>query len=179
MEKSSAKFDEREHVEVTLIPGISHGFVQFVSVFPEGWKHIERCAKWIGDIFQRPPHSFEGPAIEMRLRHASIHQLHGSGSDLEMPTTGRHHQRTGTAGSDGGATSEGDEDAPLVMTRMNGSAEKKKKKQVQSPKEERGRYSSKSPKRQRSKSIQSLPSEEDLLKRRMQQLTFSMMGSKN
>jgi len=47
LEKSNAEFDEREHVEVVLIPGISHGFVQFVSIFPEGWKHVQRCASWI------------------------------------------------------------------------------------------------------------------------------------
>lgn len=172
MEKSNAVFDEREHVEVTLIPGISHGFVQFVSVFPEGWKHIERCAKWVQDIFTRPPHSFEGQAIENRLRRTSLLDgqlgLHGSGSDLEMV---RHHQRTGTSGS------EGDDDAPLQMTSMNGSAEKDKKK-PKSPDSRRGR-SERSPTRQRSKSISSLPSEEDLLKRRMQGLTFSLLGNEN
>lgn len=176
LEKSKATFDEREHVEVTLIPGISHGFVQFVSIFPEGWKHIERCAKWIGDIFAKPPHPFEGPAIERRLRTGSISQVHGSGSELEMPTSQRHHQRTGTTGS---AVSEGDEDAPLVMSSMNGSAEKgRKKDKSSSPEARRGRRE-RSPTRQRSKSISSLPSEEDLLKRRMQGLTFSLMGSEN
>ena len=182
LEKSNATFDEREHVEVTLIPGISHGFVQFVSIFPEGWKHIERCAKWIGDIFGRPPHAFEGPAMEMRLKAASMGmgQVHGSGSELEMPTSQRHHQRNGTAGS---TVSEGDDDAPLAMTSMNGSAEKARRKREEkdkegSPEARRGR-SERPSRRGRSKSISSLPSEEDLLKRRMQGLTFSLMGSEN
>lgn len=169
LEKSNAEFDEREHVEVTLIPGISHGFVQFVSIFPEGWKHVNRCASWIQEIFSKPPHSFEGPVLEHKLRNGSI-GVHHSGSDMEMP---RHHRRTGTSGS------EGDEDAPLVMSTMNGSAKKEKEKE---PAPGRGRKEEMNgirplPRRRRSKSISSLGSEEDLLKRRMQGLTFSLMGS--
>ncbi|PQE26372.1 hormone-sensitive lipase protein [Rutstroemia sp. NJR-2017a BBW] len=38
--------------EVVLIPGISHGFLQFVGVFPEGWKYIFRCGKWVEEIFK-------------------------------------------------------------------------------------------------------------------------------
>ncbi|KAI7150793.1 lipase [Hortaea werneckii] len=49
---ASARFHERQHVEVTLIPGISHGFLQFVSVFPDGWKHIAQCSRWMKRAFQ-------------------------------------------------------------------------------------------------------------------------------
>ncbi|KAI7280906.1 lipase [Hortaea werneckii] len=49
---ASARFDERQHVEVMLIPGISHGFLQFVSVFPDGWKHIAQCSRWMKRAFQ-------------------------------------------------------------------------------------------------------------------------------
>ncbi len=45
------EFDERDVVEVVLIPGISHGFLQFVGIFPEGWKYIHRCGRWIDHIF--------------------------------------------------------------------------------------------------------------------------------
>jgi len=169
LEKSNAEFDEREHVEVVLIPGISHGFVQFVSIFPEGWKHVQRCASWIQEIFAKPPHSFEGPVLEHRLRNGSI-GLHHSESEMEMP---RHHRRTGTNGS------EGDEDAPLVMTSLNGTV-KKELDEVLS--HSRGRREVVNGvrslvRRRRSKSISSLGSEEDLLKRRMQGLTFSLMGN--
>ncbi len=50
--KLRKEFDERDAVEVALIPGISHGFLQFVGVFPEGWKHLYRCARWIDEIFE-------------------------------------------------------------------------------------------------------------------------------
>ncbi|KAI7200221.1 hypothetical protein KC324_g2832, partial [Hortaea werneckii] len=49
---ASERFDERHHVQVTLIPGISHGFLQFVSVFPDGWKHIAQCSRWMKRAFQ-------------------------------------------------------------------------------------------------------------------------------
>ena len=39
------EFDDRDVTEVTLIPGISHGFLQFAGVFPEGWKYIFRCSR--------------------------------------------------------------------------------------------------------------------------------------
>lgn len=182
LEKSRAEFEERDHVEVKLIPGISHGFVQFVSIFPEGWKHIERCASWITEILSKPPHANEGPAIEQRLRKSSIHGAHHRGSDLEMPTL-RHHRRAGTVGAT--SESEGDEDAPLAMTTMNGSAEKKKsrKDRGRSRKKEKSKASDDDSDRSPSSSglkkeidLNSLPSEEDLLKRRMQGLTTSLMG---
>ncbi len=46
-------FDEREHVQVALVPGISHGFLQFAGVFPDAWKCIFRCARWMNEIFAK------------------------------------------------------------------------------------------------------------------------------
>lgn len=176
LEKSSSKFDEREHVEVTLIPGISHGFVQFVSIFPEGWKHIDRCAKWIIEIFKKPPHDFEGPSLEAKMRRSSLQGLHhvASGSNLDTPTMRvRHHRRMGTAGTP--SESEGDEDAPLAMTSMNGAPNGDHSRKGR--RRHRSRSRSMSPPGRQDTDLGSLPSEEDLLKRRMQGLTFSLMGS--
>lgn len=50
---SSEQFDEKKHVETMLIPEISHGFLQFVSVFPEGWEYIHRCSRWMRDVFHQ------------------------------------------------------------------------------------------------------------------------------
>jgi acetyl esterase/lipase len=52
LEKAKVAFNEKEHVEVTLIPGISHGFLNFSSIFPDGWKHIYRCSRWIQELFE-------------------------------------------------------------------------------------------------------------------------------
>ncbi|KAJ4507507.1 hypothetical protein HRR83_004085 [Exophiala dermatitidis] len=178
LEKSTAEFDEKEHVEVTLIAGISHGFVSFVSVFPEGWKHIFRCANWIMDIFDKPPHQFEGPAIESRLRSGTL--THDSNSSLELASTQlRHHRRTPTGESV-------DDDAPLIMSSLrdenfkspskaNANGTMKDDKQGQA----RGRAMEEKSRadKGRSKSLVSLGSEEDLLKRRMKGLTVGLMGS--
>jgi battenin len=182
LEKSTAEFDEKDHVEVTLISGISHGFVQFVSVFPEGWKHIFRCASWIQEIFDKPPHAFEGPSIESRLRTAS---LTDNGSSLELASTTRplHHRRTPT-----GSESLDDDDAPLVMSSLktaaaddddettgvtgssNGTARGPRGRRPPPPPPPPNNLN-------RSKSLVSLGSEEDLLKRRMKGLTTGLMGS--
>lgn len=182
LEKSQAEFNERDHVEIVLIPGISHGFIQFVSIFPEGWKHIFRCAGWIKDILNRPPHAFEGPALEKRARNGSLSLVNGDLS-LSMATAAngsaddgeRRHKRTLT----GGSTE--DEDAPLAMSsikpngsphRQNGSASSARKDSgSHSPEDMRGRGAM-----SRTKSLISLGSEEDLLKRRMKGLTMGLSG---
>jgi len=46
-------FDEKDHMEVSLLPGISHGFFQMVSFFPEGWRYVHRSVEWIREIFER------------------------------------------------------------------------------------------------------------------------------
>lgn len=50
-EGSEKELNDKDIVEVTLIPGISHGFLQFAGCFPEGWKYIHRIGKWINVIF--------------------------------------------------------------------------------------------------------------------------------
>ncbi|KAF2135968.1 uncharacterized protein K452DRAFT_292794 [Aplosporella prunicola CBS 121167] len=45
-------FKVYEHVEMLLLPGISHGFLQFLAFFPEGWGYISKCAQWMLDTFQ-------------------------------------------------------------------------------------------------------------------------------
>ncbi|WEW57184.1 hypothetical protein PRK78_002646 [Emydomyces testavorans] len=126
LEKSKIEFDEKAHVEVTLIPGISHGFLNFVSVFPEGWKQVFRCTKWIQDI--RAKATLESSEKE---KNGSTNSLQGRRrATLEAgrrisgnaPTTTestrvdpkangtRHHHR--------GLTNESsaDEDGPLEMS---------------------------------------------------------------
>jgi acetyl esterase/lipase len=177
LEKSNAEFAEKDHVEVALIPGISHGFVQFVSIYPDGWKHISRCAKWIQDIFAMPPGSFEGPTIEFRARNLSLIGGEASSSSLEM-NAGSHHKRTLT-----GESTSGDEEAPLQMSSIRSSTPPINTKGNVGDRGGRGRGrgsgSEKRPKTSfgESKSATSLASEEDLLGRRMHGLTASLIGS--
>ena len=177
LEKSNAEFAEKDHVEVALIPGISHGFVQFVSIYPDGWKHIFRCAKWIQDIFAMPPGSFEGPSIEFRARNLSLTGGEASSSSLEM-NAGSHHKRTLT-----GESTSGDEEGPLQMSSIRSATPPINTKGNVGGRGGRGRGrgsgSENRPKASfdKSKSATSLASEEDLLGRRMYGLTASLIGS--
>ncbi|KAL8679096.1 MAG: hypothetical protein Q9186_004591 [Xanthomendoza sp. 1 TL-2023] len=167
-------FDEKDHVEVTLIPGISHGFLQFVSVFPEGWNHIFRCARWIDEIFE---------ASEERAKTAEAMHEGMAGEKYHQ----RHHFRMPTESS-------GDEDRPLEMSAMstsnsldggrddyaNGEPSYFTHKRRQGPSRPRGgrglRRKGIKNGHQREKSLVSLASEEDLLGRRMKGLAGGLMG---
>jgi len=187
------EFREEDWVNVDLIPGISHGFLQFVSVFPEGWKYIARCGKWFEEAFEwderdglrtevpTPMHEYDsnrhdnkergdyfGPSATLGL----VEAVNG----LAKSRAGRHHQRSGTASS-------AEEDRPLEMSTG-------KRKGV-SPEVEgagkasgglRGQARGRGRKREgvrngkRRKSLVSLASEDDLLGRRMKGLTSGLGG---
>ncbi|KAI9820738.1 MAG: hypothetical protein M1827_005108 [Pycnora praestabilis] len=172
--KSKAKFEEKDLVEVVLIPGISHGFLQFVSVFPEGWKHIYRCARWMEDIFAR---SDEDQVHENVGRRHEV----ANGDEDDYLTAGskhhRHHRRMKTESS-------GDEDRPLEMSMASST-----KSPPPSVKSSRGRgrghrskhaqtvdENDKRSQLKKNRSMVSLASEEDLLGRRMKGLAGGLMG---
>lgn len=52
LEKSQRQFNEKDHVEVSLIPGVSHGFMQMAGFFPDAWKYINRSARWIESLLE-------------------------------------------------------------------------------------------------------------------------------
>jgi acetyl esterase/lipase len=37
--------------EVVLLPGVSHGFMQFPGIFPPAWDYFERCTDWFEQLF--------------------------------------------------------------------------------------------------------------------------------
>jgi acetyl esterase/lipase len=170
-------FREEDWVNIDLIPGISHGFLQFVSVFPEGWKYIFRCAKWITEAFDvetrrhEPETPMYTPTTPRRPRERGgdyfgtvglAEAVNGLSSSQRL----RHHRRTGTASS-------AEEDRPLEMTMSK-----------RSPRKEydgdevgtRGRGRMRKSDRGRRRSMVSLASEDDLLGRRMKGLTGGLAG---
>lgn len=166
-------FREEDHVEVTLVPGISHGFLQFVSVFPEGWKYIFRCARWMKEIFA--------------LADARAAQAAGAGSaessvpptPLSPPTTRsgqpiRHHRRTNTGASSA------DEDKPLEMSVIK-PKRKVSEDAVPTTRRERrtsgGRIEKPRLSMERTNTLVKLASDEDLLRRRMLAMTDGLTGS--
>lgn len=168
----SKEFDDRDVVEVALIPGISHGFLQFVGVFPEGWKHIHRCSRWMEDIFA---------AAEERESRAGA---------MTPGTPGYMHYQRRKA-----TESSGDEDMGLEMSMSSSRSKgkmpngkiskederKKKENLLREQLRERNdkRTGEKREKLRKQKSMVSLASEDDLLGRRMLGLAGPLSGLGN
>jgi len=163
LEKENRKFREEDYVEVVLIPGISHGFLQFVGVFPEGWKYIYRCAGWITDIFERAGRDDDDAARKAYLGRAR------SGS-TPMGNKERHHRRTRTESS-------GDEDRPLEMSVLNSRGGRAVENGRVAKADGQARERREKIKYRRRKSLVSLASEDDLLGRRMKGLTSGLLSS--
>jgi acetyl esterase/lipase len=161
------EFDDRDVVEVALIPGISHGFFQFVSAFPEGWKHIFRSARWIDTIFA----DAEQKEINYNLMSP------GSADHGNLMRPDGHRKR---------GESSGEEDLGLEMSMSNsrkGKAREAEKEEQRRKKERllreeigsrRGGKENGFSKRQ--KSLVTLASSEDLLSRRMHGLVGPLTG---
>ncbi|KAL2113123.1 hypothetical protein VUR80DRAFT_5202 [Thermomyces stellatus] len=148
------KFDEKDAAEVILLPGVSHGFLQFPTIYPPAWQHLERSAGWIQDLFVHAERARREAARARSLRERSQARQESSG----------------------------DEDKPLEisMTRMRRSPPTKPKaapeegEQAESrPAVKRGRDRTRGRggKTVKSENLVKLDSQEDLLGRRMQGLT--------
>ncbi|KAK8200478.1 Alpha/Beta hydrolase protein [Phyllosticta capitalensis] len=97
-------FVDEDHVEVILVPGISHGFLQFVSVFPDGWRYIFRCARWMRETADQIDRD------AARCSRSSQPKTNGVGVVLKRSSGPRHHFRRSTF------ESSGDDERPLEMT---------------------------------------------------------------
>jgi acetyl esterase/lipase len=161
------EFDDRDVVEVALIPGISHGFLQFVGVFPEGWKYIFRCARWINSIFEE----------EEKKSHSSGLLTPGFESSMIMHLDERRRRE-----------SSGEEDMGLEMSMSSSRKGKERedqrkrkerllKEEMERRKNERGREMDKEGVGKRKKSLVSLASSDDLLGRRMLGLVGGLTGT--
>jgi acetyl esterase/lipase len=146
-------WNEKDVAEVALIPGISHGFLQFPTVYPPAWELIDRSARWIESGFQ------DAERIRKRRQRALEKERH-----------------------DGRTESSGDEDRGLEMTmsrvrgrpagkeaegsKQDGRLEEKKerrKRRVRTKDEDGG-------------TIVKLDSSDDLLSRRMNGLAAGLTG---
>ncbi|XXG96311.1 hypothetical protein Hte_002592 [Hypoxylon texense] len=155
-------FDEKDVAEVVLIPGISHGFTQFPSLYPPAWKLIDRCARWAVDLLN---------TAESRLQR-----------EQQIPQ--RHHVRTESSGDE-------DRPLEINMTKMrtrtiSDEAKATPSNVEQADKGKEARRSNGNTKRrsngrsgigQKSKSLVKLDSSDDLLGRRMQGLAGPLTGA--
>jgi len=153
---------ERDVVEVTLIPGISHGFLQFAGVFSEGWKYIYKCGGWIDDIF-----TLSDRRSALSIPSTPIAEFPSSNAD-------RHHRRlpTESSGDEGlemsmSQISKGKVVTPPGRVRERRRKERLLKEQVQERSKGLGG---------RRKSLVSLASTDDLLGRRMLGIAGPLTG---
>lgn len=147
-----ATFESSDHVEVKLIEGISHGFIQIAGVFPEAWNYIFRIGKWYEELF------------EISDKRKALAELRNE------QRTARHHRRKLTGDSSA------DEDRPLEMSSMrkNGSpsrSQRDKFEDASTPHTPASDGFVRHHFMRSSKSLVSLASEDDLLGRRMSILT--------
>ncbi|EAQ84042.1 hypothetical protein CHGG_10446 [Chaetomium globosum CBS 148.51] len=103
-------FDEKAVAEVALIPGISHGFLQFPSVYPPAWKLINQSGGWAEELFADAERKEGRSMWEVRGRQMKRpfegEGVNGSAEGERKGGDGRHHSRR---------ESSGDEDQPLEM----------------------------------------------------------------
>ncbi|KAI5925454.1 Alpha/Beta hydrolase protein [Camillea tinctor] len=111
----ASDFNEKDVVEVTLIPGISHGFMQFPTLYPPAWQLIDRCARWAVDLLSvaETREQQQRQRLARKLSHQYQHQhirAESSGDEdrpLEISMTrARGRTTTGAAGG-GGAVGSG------------------------------------------------------------------------
>ncbi|KAI0162561.1 Alpha/Beta hydrolase protein [Pestalotiopsis sp. NC0098] len=160
-------FDEKDVCEVVLIPGISHGFTQFPTLYPPAWKLIDRCAMWAVDLLN---------AAELRDRR-----------EHEQRAAGRHHRRVESSGDEGGleinmtkaprgGRTSSDEKVPKeAPPPQSDTAEETQESDGLSSRRKRGN-NGRARLNGKSKSIIKLKSTDDLLGRRMQGLAGSLTG---
>jgi hypothetical protein len=109
LEKSHRVFHEKDHVEVSLLPGISHGFLQMAGFFPDSWKHINRCATWIQDLFDTAEVKKSSSSLLQSLYDNPVTNK-DSGIETNGQTVLLNHKRSLTG------ESSADEDRPLEMS---------------------------------------------------------------
>ncbi|ENH72573.1 Hormone-sensitive lipase [Fusarium oxysporum f. sp. cubense race 1] len=177
-----------QNAEVMLIPGTSHGFMQFPTVYPPAWRHFERCIDWFDQLFD---HAEVMRVRKDRQARAARSQTNGFGINGD----GRHHMRT--------ESSEDDRPLEISMTKMNQRRSSNQTTPQQSPDLNGGSESGDttprahtngtslsngdknakkrksvglSKSKNRNKSLVKLKSSDDLLGRRMQGLASGLTG---
>lgn len=180
LESSRATFDDKKHVETLIINGVSHGFLQFVTVYHPGWAYIDQCRRWMMDAFyDAERREAEGTALQSEAPTPTTTEPFAAAEDYFSHERQRHHRRKESS-------SDADE-RPLEMTplrqRADSSVAERRRRRSLS-----GRGSIKriegsgrrSPVATRKGSVlTSLPSDTDLLERRMGSLAGPLLGKQH
>jgi hypothetical protein len=76
LEREDAVFDDKKHVQVVLVNGVSHGFLQFVSVFPRGWQYVHACSRWMREVFEHAEEGNEPPPTSVASNNGEDYFSH-------------------------------------------------------------------------------------------------------
>lgn len=116
-EEKKRGWEERDHVEVCLVEGVSHGFIQMAPLYHEAWTYIFKVGEWYESAFAarvdiKPSQLKRNGTVQSRQTCQSEQQPHGNNVN-HTASHGhgqkRHHKRTGTSSS-------GEDDRPLEMS---------------------------------------------------------------
>ncbi|KAG5953013.1 hypothetical protein E4U53_007184 [Claviceps sorghi] len=187
-------FDDKEAAEVALIPRVSHGFMQFPSIYPPAWKHFDRCVLWFEQLFldaehgrtknQRPAAAFPPSTMGKRMDHQQHkrqqqqqqqqhHLGESSGEEdrpLEICMTRLSRGRSSTVTPEGGEGGGGAGGAGGAVAAA----------KTESPPHDKVNGTQKNKKRvlSKNKSLIKLKSTDDLLSRRMEGLAGGLTGKR-
>ncbi|KAG6028807.1 hypothetical protein E4U41_000576 [Claviceps citrina] len=181
-------FDDTEAAEVALIPGVSHGFMQFPGIYPPAWKHFDRCVLWFEQLFleaehartknQRPASS-AGTAMDKMAYHQQQRQHHHLGESsgeedkpLEISMTKLNRGRSSAAPDGAEAV------AATAATGATGATAATAAREMASPPHGTVNGTQRNKKRilSKNKSLVKLKSTDDLLGRRMEGLAGGLTG---
>lgn len=162
-------FDEKAVAEVTLLPGTSHGFLQFPTIYPPAWKLLDRSAQWIEEAFET------NERRQREKRRAAMKR--------QAESSGRHHVRAESSGDEGlleigmGMTKRSQPNGTKNKKTKNGDAngETNGDDVDAAPKEKKGKKKANG-RLKKDKSLVRLASSDDLLGRRMQGLAGGLTG---
>ncbi|KAL8282283.1 hypothetical protein RB597_009812 [Gaeumannomyces tritici] len=133
----SPGFNEKDVAETVLIPGVSHGFMQYPTIYPPAYKWIDRSAGWIEEAFatadRRERERRRALVSSNRGRNGpratAAAGPSGDGSPFTTKGEGRHHVRTESSGD------EWDRPLEMSMTRPRGKAATEQQPEQEQPEE--------------------------------------------
>ena len=170
-----SELEDMDMPEVVLIPGISHGFMQFPSIYPPAWKHFDRCAGWFNQLFSLAENKRirrSRPRPKKQHDFASNGDLKRSSRRMSFPESSGDEDRPLEIGMTRITRGRSATTSHAVPTMTSGSAEKAEA----VVNGEGSKKAKKSGGIAKSKSLMRLNSSDDLLGRRMQGLAGGLTG---
>jgi acetyl esterase/lipase len=177
LERYNAVFNDKKHIETMIINGVSHGFLQFVTVYHPGWGYIDQCRRWMMDAFYEADQREAGvPSVPPTPMTAEPLTPADDYFSAHLKGREQRHHRRKESSSDA-------EDRPLEMTplrhRNDNTVTDRRRRRSSHGRGSIKRLDTsgrKSPVATRKGELIRLPSDTDLLARRMVNLTGTLLG---